>query len=138
MPASVCPLCHAVSMSDASESRPASSPFAPPPATRLPVPTPHAPPRGGRYIGASVTAWLSFGTWILALLLVVFALLAGGGYALFLPVLFVWTSWIWSLVGVLALLLTIGIPQCTGVRTLASFGIVLHVLSFVTFILIYG
>ncbi|AXL12955.1 hypothetical protein DXT68_13030 [Microbacterium foliorum] len=85
-----------------------------------------------------MAAWLSFGTWILALLLVVLALLAGGGYALLLPVLFVWTSWIWSLVGVLALLLTIGIPQCTGLRTLASFGIVLHVLSFVTFILMYG
>ena len=99
---------------------------------------PPAPARGGRYFGALVTAWLSFGTWILALLLVVLALLAGGGYALFLPVLFVWTSWIWSLVGVLALLLTIGIPRCTAVRTIASFGIALHVLSFVTFILIYG
>jgi len=97
-----------------------------------------APPRGARYFVALVTAWLSFGTWILALLLVVLALLAGGGYALFLPMLFVWTSWIWSLVGVIALLLTIGIPQCTRVRTLASFGIALHVLSFITFILLYG
>ncbi|MFJ2369505.1 hypothetical protein [Microbacterium sp. NPDC087665] len=125
-------------MSDASEARPASSPFAPPPAKRLPVPASHAPARGARYFGALVVAWLSFGTWILALLLVVLALLAGGGYALFLPMLFVWTSWIWSLVGVIALLLTIGIPQCTRVRTLASFGIALHVLSFVTFLLLYG
>ena len=122
-------------MRDASGSRPTSSPFTPPPAKRLPVP---APLRGGRYFVALVTAWLSFGTWILAMLLLVLALLAGGGYAFFLPVLFVWTSWIWSLVGVLALLLTIGIPRCTRVRTLAAFGIALHVLSFATLLVLYS
>jgi len=94
--------------------------------------------RTGRHITALVLAWISFGASILALLLLVLALLAGGGYALLLPMLFVWTFWIWSLVGVIALLLTIGLPLCNGVRTLASFGIALPVLSFVTVFLLYG